>query len=254
MKSLNSLIITSSSDKLFNTAIKTGEWWEVLVVPYYVLKDGGECITIVSPKGGEIPFDPNNQSTVELSAETARFQQDSQAMYHMSHSLPLNEVKAKNFDLVFIADEYGAMCDFVDNKKLKQILEDFNRQNKPIGLVGHGVAALISLTTDDGEPFVKGRKLTCFSNREEDAMQLNEKPLFSLESKLISLGALYSKGTDFDSYVVADENIITGQNSSSSGEAAKQLLTLAHRKKKLRDLKEMSKSIQGNILNDQRIY
>ena len=245
MKSLNSLIITTSNNKLPDTAIKTGKWWEALVVPYYVFKDGGESITIVSTKGGQIPLDPISEST-EVSAEVTRFQHDSHAMYLMAHSLPLNEVKAKNFDFVFIADEYGAMCDFVDNKKLKQILEDFNRQNKPIGLVGHGVAALISLTTDDGEPFVKEKKLTSVSNSEEDAMQLNDKSPFLLESKLISLGALYSKGPDFASYVVADENIITGQNPSSSGETAKQLLTLAHRKKKLRDLKEMSKLIQGN--------
>jgi len=254
MKSLNSLIITTSNNKVFNATTKTGAWLETLAAPYYILKDGGEYITIVSPKGGQISLDSISQDTIEVSADTTRFQQDSQAMYHLSHSLPLNEVKAENFDLVFVAGGYGAMWDFVDNKMLKKILEDFNQQNKPIGLVGHGVVALVSLTTDDGEPFVKRRNVTSFSNSEEEAVQLNEKPPFLLESKLISLGALYSKGPDFASYVVADENIITGQNPSSSGETVKQLLTLAHRKKKLRDLKEMSKSIQGNILNDQRIY
>ena len=249
MKSLNNLIITTSNNKVFNARIKTGVWLETLVAAYYILKDEGENITIVTSKGGQIPLDLISQDTVEVSADAIRFQEDSQAMYRMSHTLPLNEVKAKNFDLVFVPDDYGAMWDFVDNKKLKQILEDFNRQNKPIGLVGHGVAALISLTTDDGEPFVKGKKLTSFSNSEEDAIQLNDKSPFLLESKLISLGALYSKGPDFASYVVADENIITGQNPSSSDETAKQLLTLAHRKKKLRDLKEMSKLIQGNHFN-----
>lgn len=253
MKSLNSLIITTSNNKVFNSRIKTDVWLETLAASYYILKDGGEYITVVSPKGGQIPLDSIYQGTVEVSVDATRFQQDSQAIYHISHSLPLNEVKTENFDLVFVVGGYESMRDFIDNKKLKQILEGFNRQNKPIGLVGHGVAALISLTTDDGKPFVKGRKLTSFSNSEEHAMQSNEKPPFLLESKLISLGALYSKGIDFASYVVTDENIITGQNSSSSGETAKQLLALARRKKKLRDLKEMSKSIQGNILNDHRV-
>jgi putative intracellular protease/amidase len=236
VKSLNSLIITTSNNKLPNTTIKTGVWLETLVAPYYILKEGGEYITIVSPKGGQIPLDPFSQSTTTPTENTTRFQQDAQAMYHLSHSLPLNEVKAENFDLVFVAGGYGAMWDFVDNKMLKKILEDFNQQNKPIGLVGHGVVALVSLTLDDGEPFVKGRKLTSFSNSEEEAIQLNEKPPFFLESKLISLGALYSKGPDFTSYVVVDRNIITGQNPSSSDETANQLLALAHRKKKLRDL------------------
>ena len=238
MNSLNSLIITTSNNKLFNTTNKTGVWLEALAEPYYILKDGGEFITVVSPLGGRIPLDPVSQSMAAASETTIRFQQDSQAMYHLSHSVPLNEVKVENFDLVFVAGGYGAMWDLANNKKLKQMLEDFNRQNKPIGLTGHGVVALISLTTNNGEPLVKGRRLTAFSNSEESAAQLNEKPPFLLESKLTSLGALYSKGPDFASYVVADGNIITGQNPASSAETASQLLTLAHRKKKLRDLKE----------------
>lgn len=244
MDSLNSLIITTSNNKLPGTKNETGLCLETLVTPYFILKDGGEFITIVSPKGGQIPLDPFRQSAIDVSANTTRFQQDSQAMYHLSHSLPLNEVKAEDFDLVFVTGGCGTIGDFVDNKKLKKMLEDFNRQNKPIGLVGYGVAALLSLTTDNGEPFVKGRKLSAFSNSEEEAVQLNEKPPFLLESKLISLGALYSKGPDFTSYVVVDGNIITGQNASSSGETAKQLLALAHRKKKLRDLEAMRKLIQ----------
>ena len=99
-------------------------------------------------------------------------------MYHLSHSLPLNEVNAEDFDLVFVAGGYGCMWDLVSNKELKQILEDFNRQKKPIGLVGHGVVALVSLTKDNGESLVKGRKLTSFSNSEEESAQLNEKPPF----------------------------------------------------------------------------
>ena len=116
---------------------------------------------------------------------------------------------------------------------MKQILEDFSRQNKPIGLVAHGVVALVSLTMDNGEPLVKGRKLTAFSNSEEELAGLNEKPPFLLESRLLSLGALYSKGPDFTSYVVVDGNIVTGQNPASSVETAKQILSLAHSKKKI---------------------
>ena len=254
MESLNSLIITTSNNKLGNATNKTGVWLEALAAPYFILKDGGEFITIVSPHGGQIPLDPNSDSTNAATKDTIRFQQDPQAIYHFSHSLPINEVTAENFDLVFLAGGYGAMWDFVNNKKLKQILEDFNSQNKPIGLVGHGVAALISLRLNNGEPLVKGKKLTGFSNSEEELSGLNEKSPFSLESKLKSLGALYSKGPDFTSYVVSDDNIITGQNPASSIQTARLVLTLAHRKKKLRDLKASEKSIQKTFSDDKRVY
>lgn len=237
MKSLKSLIITTSNNKLGDTTNKTGVWLEDLAAPYYVLKDGGEFITLVSPKGGQIPLDPNSNSTAAATEDTIRFRQDSQAMYHLSHSLPINEVNAEDFDLVFLSGGYGAMWDFADNKYLKQLLEDFNRQNKSIGLVGHAVVALVSLKKENSEPLVKGKKLTAFSNREEELTGLNEKPPFLLESRLISLGALYSKGPDFSSYVVVDNNIITGQNPASSAETAKLLLILAHRNRKLAGLK-----------------
>lgn len=238
MNSLNSLVITTSNSKLPNTTKKTGVWLETLATPYYILKEGGEYITIVSPQGGRIPLDPKSQFIITASENSVRFQQDAQAMYHLSHSLPLNEVNVEDYDLVFVAGGYGCMWDLTNNKELKQILEDFNRQKKPMGLVGHGVVALVSLTKDNGESLIKGRRLTSFSDSEEESAQLNEKPPFLLESKLISLGALYSKGCDFASYAVTDGNIITGQNPASSGETATQLLSLAHKENKIEEVNQ----------------
>lgn len=244
MNSLNTLIISTSNSKLPGTTKKTGVWLEGLAAAYYILRDGGEHITIVSPQGGQIPVDPNRQFSITTSESSTRFRQDPQAMYHLSHSLPFNEVNAEDFDLVFVAGGYGSMWDLVNNKGLKQMLENFNLQKKPIGLVGHGVVALVSLTKDNGESLVKGRRLTSFSNSEEKSAQLNGEPDFFLQSKLISLGAWYSKGPDFGAYVVADDNIITGQNPASSGETAKQLLSLAHKKTKLKNLKGYMHSIE----------
>jgi putative intracellular protease/amidase len=228
MKSLKSLIITTSNNRLGDTNKKTGVWLEDLAAPYFILKDSGERITIASPQGGLIPLDPNCQSIKGTTGNTVRFQQDAQAMYHFSHSLSLNEVKPQEFDLIFIAGGYGAMWDFSNNRRLQQIIQHFNLLYRPIGLVGHAAVALVSLIKDNGEPFVKGRKLTAFSDSEEYSGRFNEKAPFLLESKLRSLGALYSKGPDFKSYVVTDENMITGQNPSSSVETAKQLLSLAY--------------------------
>lgn len=190
MKSLKSLIITTSIKELPDTTKKTGVWLQTLVTPYYILKDGGEYITIASPHGGQIPIDPNSQFIITASENLTRFQQDTQAMYHLSHSLPLNEISAEDFDLVFVAGGYGSMWDLAYNKELKQILEDFNRQRKPIGLIGYGTAALIPLTKDNGESLIKGRKLTSFSYSEGKEARLNVRRTFLLEPKLISLGAI----------------------------------------------------------------
>ncbi len=210
MKSLNSLIITTSNNALDNNAFQTGIWMETLAAPYYILRDAGEYITIVSPKGGKVPLAQNSETAPAVTKDTERFEQDNQAMYHFLHTLPLNEVKPQEYDLVFIAGGYGTMWDFPVSKELKSILEFFTENKKPIALVGDAAAALLSLKNKDGLDFIKGKKLTAFSNSEEAHTGLNETPPFLLESKLSSLDALCSNGQNFKSYVVADSNIITG--------------------------------------------
>jgi putative intracellular protease/amidase len=227
MKSINCLLVTTSNNRLGDTPNKTGVWLEDLAAPYYVFRDAGEYVTISSPKGGQIPLDPICRSREEETKDTKRFQEDAQARYHFSHSLPLKEVRSERFDLVFVAGGYGSMWDFPGNEDLKRLLDDFIAHDKPIGLVGHAVVALIALKAKNGDPLVKGRGITGFSNREEKLMGLGETPPFLLETKLISLGADYRAGADFSSYVVVDGNIITGQNPGSSVETAIRLLERA---------------------------
>ena len=233
MKSLRSLIITTSNNKLADSTNKTGVWLEDLAAPYFILKDAGEYITIASPAGGQIPLDLNSQSPRTITENTKRFNENPQAMYHFSHSLPLYEIKEEDYDLVFLVGGYGAMWDFADNKYLKEILETFSRKNKPIGLVGHAVVALVSLMDTYGGLLIQGRQLTAFSNSEEASIGLNEKPPFLLETKLRSLGSIFTKGKNFESYVVSDDNIVTGQNPASAIDTAKQILLLARSKKRI---------------------
>jgi putative intracellular protease/amidase len=224
MKAINCLLITTSNNRLGDSRNKTGVWLEDLAAPYYVFRDAGEYVTIASPQGGQIPLDPICRSGDDETTDTKRFLGDAQAMYHFSHSLPLNEVGTERFELAFIAGGYGAMWDFPGNEDLKHLLDDFIDHGKPIGLVGHAVVALVQLTTKNGDPLVKGRGITAFSNREEKLAGLDEVPPFLLETKLLSLGADYRAGVDFSSYVVVDENIITGQNPGSAVETATRLL------------------------------
>ncbi len=144
MKAINCLLITTSNNRLGHSLNKTGVWLEDLAVPYYVSRDAGEYVKIASPKGGQIPLDPVCRSRQEETGDTKRFQEDAQAMYHFSHSLPLKEVSAEHFDLGLVAGGYGAMWDFPENEDLKHLLNDFIGQGKPIGLVGHAVVALNS--------------------------------------------------------------------------------------------------------------
>ncbi|HEY6503731.1 MAG TPA: type 1 glutamine amidotransferase domain-containing protein [Chitinophagaceae bacterium] len=226
MKSIRILFVTTSHHIMGESTRRTGLWLDELATPYYIFKEAGAEVTIASPKGGLVPLDPKSQSILIVTSSAKQFLKDEEAMNFLAHSIVLEEVKAEDFDGVFLPGGHGPMWDLADNRILKQLLEKFNKANKPIGAVCHGVVGLISLQNEKEEFLVKGKNLTGFSNSEEESAGLTSTVPFLLETKLLSLGALYSRGSDYLSYVIVDGNIITGQNPASSGETARKLLAL----------------------------
>ena len=93
-----------------------------------------------------------------------------------------------------------------------------------MALVCHAPGALRNVRGTDGKPLVAGKKVTGFTNSEEEAVQLTRVVPFLVEDAMKQSGANYSRGPDWQSYVVNDGNLITGQNPASSEEAAQELL------------------------------
>jgi putative intracellular protease/amidase len=226
MKSTKVLFIATSHDKMADTPEETGVWLEELAAPYYIFKEAGADVTLASPGGGRVPLDPKSQSIILATSSTKRFLKDEEAMNFLSSAIPLEEVNDGDFDVIFLPGGYGLMWDLVDSKRVGQLLEIFYSNNKPIGTTSHGIACLLSLKNSKGEVLIKGKKLTGISNSEEDLSELKEVRPFLLESKLLSLGALYSKGENYISHVVEDGNIITGQNPASSKGVAQKIIEL----------------------------
>jgi putative intracellular protease/amidase len=224
MMPIKILLIATSHSQMGESDRKTGLWLEELAVPYYIFQDAGLVITLASPKGGEVPLDPKSESIIASTSTIKRFQKDPDGVYCLNHSTALSELKAEDFDLVFLLGGHGPMWDFLHDEQLKKLLEGFDRQNKLIGSVCHGAAALLQLESISGEPFVKGRQITAFSNSEEQVWGLTKMVPFMLETDLSALGAIYSKSHNFVSHIVVDGNLITGQNPASSKEVAKKLL------------------------------
>ncbi|HEV8283760.1 MAG TPA: type 1 glutamine amidotransferase domain-containing protein [Chitinophagaceae bacterium] len=231
MKSTKVLFITTSHDKMGDTNDMTGVWLEEIAVPYYLFKEAGADITLASPNGGRVPLDPKSLSVILSTFSTRRFLKDQEAMNFLSNSHPLEEINANNFDVVFLPGGHGPMWDLADNKRLNQLLEAFNNENKPIGAVCHGVVCLLALKNNEGEVLIKGKQLTCFSNSEEELSGLTGIVPFLIETKLLSLGGVYSKGENYVSHVVEDGNIITGQNPASSKEVARKIIALVQHNK-----------------------
>ena len=76
----------------------------------------------------------------------------------------------------------------------------------------------------NGNPLVKGKKVTGFTNSEEAAVGLTEVVPFLVENMLKKDGGIYSKQDDWAAYAIQDGNLITGQNPASSELVAEKLL------------------------------
>ncbi|PMX90587.1 type 1 glutamine amidotransferase domain-containing protein, partial [Pseudomonas sp. GW460-13] len=76
----------------------------------------------------------------------------------------------------------------------------------------------------DGEPLVKGKEVTGFTNSEEEAVQLTKVVPFLVEDMLKANGGRFTRGEDWASYVVVAGRLVTGQNPASSDAAAEALL------------------------------
>lgn len=218
------LMVLTSHDKLGDTGAKTGFWLEEFAAPYYVLKDAGHEITLASPAGGQPPLDPKSDEPDAQTAATKRFKADEEAQAHLATTVKLADVDVSGFDGVFYPGGHGPLWDLAQSSQSKAAIEGALAAGKPVALVCHAPAVLKNVTSPDGEPIVKGRKVTGFTNEEEEAVGLMDVVPFLLEDVLKEQGGDFSEGGVFEPHVVQDGLLITGQNPPSSEPAAEKLL------------------------------
>lgn len=144
----------------------------------------------------------------------------------MANTSRLQDISASNFDAVFYPGGHGPLWDLTTNKNSIKLIEDFWDAKKPVATVCHAPSVLLNAKDEDGDFLVKGKKVTGFSNTEEQAVQLDKIVPFLLEDELKSKGGIYSKKEDWQSYMVKDGLLITGQNPASSAEVAIELLKI----------------------------
>ena len=218
------LFVVTSHDKLGNTGEKTGFWVEELAAPYYELLDQGVDITIATPKGGQPPIDPKSEDESAATEDTKRFYMDEQLLEKLKHTQKLANIRPNDYDAVFYPGGHGPLWDLVEDENSITLIENFYSKNKPVGFVCHAPAALKNVKIN-GDYLVKGKKLTGFSNSEEDAVGLTDIVPVLLEDALQKNGAIYSKVADWQPYAVEDGLLITGQNPASSKLVAQKMLS-----------------------------
>ena len=219
------LMVLTSHDQLGDTGRMTGFWLEEYAAPYYVFSDAGVQLTLASPKGGQPPIDPKSDLPENQTPAMARFKKDEAAQKALAQTVKLADVKAEDFDTVFYSGGHGPMWDLAESPVSIALLESFFNSGKPIALVCHAPGVLRHVTYK-GEPLVKGKHVTGFTNGEEEEVQLTKVVPFLVEDELLRLGAIFEKVRNWQPFSIVDGRLVTGQNPASSTSAAQALLKL----------------------------
>jgi putative intracellular protease/amidase len=210
------LIVLTSHSELGDSGKPTGFYYEEMTDPYYVFQDAGFEVELASVKGGKPAHDPGSLPVAEKrAASIARFLGDSAGLDHLENTTAISDIDTTGYDGIFLAGGHGAMWDLPDSAPLASLLGEFSEAGKVISAVCHGPAGLLSAKDETGSSIVSGKKVTGFSNEEENMTGLNEVVPFLLQDSLSALGE-YESGPRFRAYSVVDGNLVTGQNPASS--------------------------------------
>jgi len=221
---MNILMVLTSHEQLGDTGKKTGFWLEEFAAPYYVFKDAGAKLTLASPKGGQPPLDPKSDEPDAQTEATRRFKADAEAQRALAHTGKLAEVDAAKYDAVFYPGGHGPLWDLAQDTHSLQLIQQMLQADKTVAAVCHAPGVLWRAKGADGASVVKGKRVTGFTNDEEEASGLTQVVPFLVQDLLVESGGVYSKVANWQPHVVVDGALITGQNPASSEPAARALL------------------------------
>ncbi|MFI6085769.1 type 1 glutamine amidotransferase domain-containing protein [Streptomyces sp. NPDC051217] len=224
------LMVLSGADQWTGadgTKEPSGYWAEEFAVPHRLLTDAGFTVDIAAPVEGRPTPDP-----VSLRPEAAGPEAPEYAAYidrnagELAAPKPLSEVDTAAYDAVFIPGGHGPMEDLAHDPDLGRVLTEFDTAGKIIAPLCHGPAALLTANRPGGGWLFEGRNLTVFTNEEERLNGTADHAPWLVESVLRARGAVVrSAANAWESNVVVDGNLITGQNPGSSKALAEKVIT-----------------------------
>ena len=227
-KKMKIVFVVSNQVKSETTGYPIGFWLSELAQPYQVFTEAGYEITIASPDGGKIAFDgwsdPESSNARELDLVSTGFKHNPKTVALMENTIKLDEIKAENFDGIFVVGGLGPMQTFYNNENLQKLFAQFYETGKASATICHGSCILLKAKLSNGKLLAEGKKWTGFCNAEEDIVDKGagkKMQPFRIEDEAKKLNTKYVTGsTPYKSFAVTDKNLISGQQGSSGKETA----------------------------------
>jgi putative intracellular protease/amidase len=226
------LMVVSSPTISTTTGWSVGFWAAELTHAYKLFTEEGYDVTIASPKGGKVEVDnlsdPRDSSGYSKEdVISLQFLQDKKFNTVLENTKKVSDLEEDDFDAIVVVGGQGPMFTFKTETDLQDIFLDFYNKGKISAALCHGTSLLLYLKNNDNNPIIHGRKMTGFTNEEEDFADrvVGKKVMpFRIEDEARKLGADFKKANAFQAFAIMDGNLITGQQQHSEAEVAKLVL------------------------------
>jgi putative intracellular protease/amidase len=223
------LIITTSQCVLGDTGKKTGVYASEMTVPYYKFLDAKMQVDVASIDGGQIPIEPLSLKWPVSTPSDRRFLADPDFQKRVNRSLKIDDLDFKRYDLVYMAGGWGAAYDLGTSEVLGRKITEAHSMKIILGSVCHGALGFLQAKDENGNPLVKGRRMTAVTDKQIKELGIEITPQHP-ERDLRAAGALFEAKTAFRdvlaNHVVIDGTIVTGQNQNSGAETAQKMMIL----------------------------
>jgi putative intracellular protease/amidase len=224
MRDKKILIVLTNHDTLGDSGKPTGYWLSEVSHFYDVVASAGYEVDFVTPRGGKAPLDP---ISVKLNDPVNReFMENPKLMARLDNTLSPNEVQWEDYAAVYYVGGHGPIWDVATDEKIAEIAGRILENNGVISAVCHGSAGLLNIRDSKGEPLLKGKKITGFSNLEERLVRKSKWVPYLLESELKQRGAEYTKALPGFTHVEVSGRVVTGQNPRSAKAVAEEVVRL----------------------------
>jgi putative intracellular protease/amidase len=201
------------------TIRETGYFLNEFYVPYRELVNEGYEVVIATP-GGRLPaLDPESLKEdywAENPEDFARALEFIETDPQMKTPLSLNEVASNSseYQAIVVPGGQGVMVDLLNDSVLHDLLLEFGRTDRPVGLICHAPAILTRLETDLN-PFA-GRRVTTVSGIEEWYIETfimgADAQDRLIARQLRRIGYRVSNSFPGRPHAVRDCNLVTNQN------------------------------------------
>lgn len=217
-----------------------GFWWSELTHPYYMMTEVGYKVDVYSPDGGKCesdnlsdPHDPSGYSETDLI--TMGFMNTPKLAALVNATRKLSDLDVKKYDGIIVAGGQAPMFLYDKAVLLQKKFVEFYESGKIACALCHGVALLRYTKLSNGDPLVKGKTMTGFTNDEENyadnavwemkALSRDKHVMpWRIEDEMKKLGANYIQAGAWKGFAIRDGNLVTGQQNFSGAETAEQVI------------------------------